>query len=180
MMSIRMIASAMFAAGAHIALAQSTPTPPAAPQPQTLKAPPSSPPPPRPAAILPASQRTPTAPLSLKAAPNAALVRAAAPNVRTDSARVASTRTSTAAIAAAAPAARVENPPRRAKTAAALSATINAAEARPIGATMRCKDGTYLTGTVSGDRCASNGGVAVTYPATTTPAPPRPQPQKRP
>jgi hypothetical protein len=45
---------------------------------------------------------------------------------------------------------------------------------------MRCKDGTYLTGTASADRCASNGGVAVTYPALpASPPAPRPQPQRK-
>ena len=47
----------------------------------------------------------------------------------------------------------------------------------PASATMRCKDGTYLTGAVAADRCANNGGVATIIPA----APPTPPPPpKRP
>jgi len=42
--------------------------------------------------------------------------------------------------------------------------------AAPIGATMRCKDGTYLTGAPAASRCAGFGGVAAFL------APPRPTP----
>lgn len=46
----------------------------------------------------------------------------------------------------------------------------------PIGATMRCQDGTYLTGTPAADRCANNGGVtAILAPR---PAPPAPRPHR--
>jgi len=41
----------------------------------------------------------------------------------------------------------------------------------PAGATMRCKDGTYLTGTPSDARCAGFGGVAVLLPVPTPPPP---------
>ena len=44
--------------------------------------------------------------------------------------------------------------------------------APPPGATMRCKDGTFLTGVASEPRCAGNGGLGVTFPATPTPQPP--------
>ena len=37
--------------------------------------------------------------------------------------------------------------------------------APPAGATMRCKDGTFLTGTPSEQRCEGNGGVSVTFSA---------------
>jgi hypothetical protein len=40
----------------------------------------------------------------------------------------------------------------------------------PAGATMRCKDGTYLSGAAAANRCADNGGMAVILP------PPRPTP----
>jgi hypothetical protein len=49
----------------------------------------------------------------------------------------------------------------------------------PAGATMRCKDGTYLTGTPAADRCANNGGVAAIIPAR-APASAQPAAQKRP
>ena len=45
----------------------------------------------------------------------------------------------------------------------------------PTGATMRCKDGTFLPGAVSEERCAGNGGVSVTFQA----APATPQPPAR-
>ena len=35
---------------------------------------------------------------------------------------------------------------------------------RPDGATMQCKDGTYLFGAPSDERCRQNGGVGVTFP----------------
>ncbi len=38
-------------------------------------------------------------------------------------------------------------------------------QAPPAGATMHCKDGTYLTGAPSKDRCANNGGLAAILPA---------------
>jgi hypothetical protein len=42
---------------------------------------------------------------------------------------------------------------------------------------MQCKDGTFLYGTPSADRCTSNGGVAVIFPR---PAPAPQAPTKRP
>lgn len=47
--------------------------------------------------------------------------------------------------------------------------------APPTGATMRCKDGTFLTGAASEQRCAGNGGLSVTFLA----APKTPQPPVR-
>ena len=41
----------------------------------------------------------------------------------------------------------------------------------PAGATMRCKDGTYLSGAPLADRCSASGGVAVVFPAVETPPP---------
>jgi N-acetylmuramoyl-L-alanine amidase len=190
MTSIRIAASAIFLALAHTAVAQSgtpsTPAPPAQAAPQPLKLPPSSPPPPRPAAVVPASQRTPTPPLGVRPVPDAGLVKPS--SMHPDSARAAAARTAaartsaTATVPPALPAARVNNPPRVPKTAATpvVSANMVAAQPRPDGATMRCKDGTYITGTASADRCANNGGVTATFPAASAPPPPRPQPQKRP
>jgi hypothetical protein len=49
--------------------------------------------------------------------------------------------------------------------------------APPAGATMHCKDGTFLTGTPSKDRCANNGGLAAILPAPTqTPSVPARRP----
>lgn len=49
------------------------------------------------------------------------------------------------------------------------------AAAAPVGATMRCKDGVWLTGAVAPNRCDRNGGVAVILPirAAAPPPPPR-------
>jgi hypothetical protein len=177
------LAALIFLAGvAHVAAAQGTqPTPPAAAPAPALKLPANAPPPPRPAPLVPASQRTPTPALSLKPAPDVGLARPS--SVHPDSARAARQRAQSAAIAAAAPAARLASPPRRTPTPAATTSakTVNTADTRPIGATMRCKDGTYLTGAPSADRCSGNGGVAVTYsPQSPALVAPRPQPQKRP
>ena len=40
---------------------------------------------------------------------------------------------------------------------------------RPDGATMQCKDGTYLFGAPSDERCWQNGGVGVTFPPSGRP-----------
>ena len=48
--------------------------------------------------------------------------------------------------------------------------------APPAGSTMRCKDGTYLSGPPSAVRCDANGGTAVIFTApAVAPAPPRPR-----
>ena len=52
---------------------------------------------------------------------------------------------------------------------AAQRATLNAGI--PAGATMQCKDGTFLFGAPAESRCAQNGGVAAILP-TNPPAPP--------
>ncbi len=41
----------------------------------------------------------------------------------------------------------------------------------PAGATMRCKDGTYLSGAPSGGACAAHAGLAMVMPAPRTPPP---------
>jgi hypothetical protein len=67
------------------------------------------------------------------------------------------------------------------KRAVAVTPNVSAAlmqQARPAGSTMRCKDGTYLSGTPSADRCSANGGTAVIFGSQqATPAAPV---QKRP
>jgi len=47
----------------------------------------------------------------------------------------------------------------------------------PTGATMRCKDGTWLTGTPAPERCSANGGTAVILPAA-RPTPLQPLPHR--
>lgn len=49
-------------------------------------------------------------------------------------------------------------------------------EVPPLGATMRCKDGTWLSGTPSAERCDRNRGLAVILPVR-APAPPPPAPR---
>jgi hypothetical protein len=52
------------------------------------------------------------------------------------------------------------------KRTVAVAPNVSAAvvqQPRPAGSTMRCKDGTYLSGTPSADRCSANGGTAVIF-----------------
>jgi hypothetical protein len=69
-------------------------------------------------------------------------------------------------------------PVRRAVTSQSVRPA-TAEQAPPAGATMRCKDGTYLTGVASADRCSGNGGLAVIFPVRPV-APTAPAAQKRP
>lgn len=46
----------------------------------------------------------------------------------------------------------------------------------PAGATMRCKDGTWLAGEAAAARCAANGGLATILPVRAAPPPPPPRP----
>lgn len=69
--------------------------------------------------------------------------------------------------------------PPPAPVAAAQASAEDAAAARatatpPVGATMRCKDGTWMTGAQDASRCANAGGVAVLITQPRTPPPPRP------
>lgn len=60
---------------------------------------------------------------------------------------------------------------------AQASATLQAPrppETPPAGATMRCKDGTWLSGTADAARCANNGGLLVILPPARTPPPRQP------
>jgi len=63
---------------------------------------------------------------------------------------------------------------RVAAPAAAMRATpVAAAETPPAGATMRCKDGTWLNGTTAAGACAGHAGLAMTVPQVRgTPHPP--------
>lgn len=54
----------------------------------------------------------------------------------------------------------------------ARPATIPRTDAPPAGATMRCRDGSWLTGAPAASRCDRNGGLAVILPVA-PPAPPR-------
>lgn len=69
--------------------------------------------------------------------------------------------------------------PGRTPMQAALQAPVTPS-APPEGATMRCKDGTWFSGTPDAARCASNGGLAVILPPANPPVPPAPQPPARP
>ena len=55
-------------------------------------------------------------------------------------------------------------PPAAAIAASAPVLNININSTPPIGATARCKDGSYLTGTPSDERCAGRGGLVVLLP----------------
>ena len=56
---------------------------------------------------------------------------------------------------------------------AIVIAPAKVASAPPATATMQCKDGTFVYGTPSDDRCSANGGVAALFPHP-TPPPARP------
>lgn len=62
--------------------------------------------------------------------------------------------------------------------AAAAQPAAVATAAPPPGATMRCKDGTYLTGEADANRCASNGGLAAILPAPRVDPAGPPQPRR--
>jgi hypothetical protein len=170
-----------------------------------LLKPPQPPPPPRAVSLSAgaAARRTPTAPLNVLRAPAAAArpdsiaQRAVVvPTVPPPDA-VAHCADGTYVTAPADPATcsqhgglkaaflRASTPPRPGAASAAnapVSAQISRSvvrtpDAAPAGATMRCKDGTWLTGARSADRCANNGGVATIVTAQQAPPP---QPQKRP
>lgn len=66
----------------------------------------------------------------------------------------------TPALAAASPALRA---------ATSQSAALARNDAPPVGATMRCRDGSWLFGTPSASRCDRNGGLAVILPAPPVP-----------
>ncbi len=195
--------------GASSAIAQSTPPvarPPARPDSSSsapLRKPVELPPPPRPAALpaaATAARRTPTAPLTLAAPAKAATppeslstsVKAGAnappPNAVahcSDGAYVVPPAPASACAQHGGLRAAFQRsaPPPRPGTATASTQPARsvavAPAAIPIGATMHCKDGTYLSGTPAADRCANNGGLAAILPVqranpTTPRAPSRP------
>jgi hypothetical protein len=63
--------------------------------------------------------------------------------------------------------------PGRVPVAAAVQAALTPSTP-PAGATMRCKDGTWFSGTPDAARCVSNGGLAVILPPSNPPVPPPP------
>lgn len=69
-------------------------------------------------------------------------------------------------------------PPRAAPAPLAAVAAVPVS-APPAGATMHCKDGTYLFGAPAPGRCDANGGLTGMLPATRSAPPPPPQ-QRRP
>ncbi len=78
------------------------------------------------------------------------------------------------AAPAATPIQRAAPPPAPvARSSEAAPATPASTAAAPAGATMRCKDGLWLTGAAAPNRCDRNGGVAVILPVRTPPPPPR-------
>ena len=59
-----------------------------------------------------------------------------------------------------------------ARSAAKSQGSVAASAVPPAGATMRCKDGTYLSGPPAAGRCDPYGGLASLLPANGKPAPP--------
>jgi hypothetical protein len=137
-----------------------------------------APPPPAvvaaPALLRPSAAPPPTAPVAAQAAnrtPTAAPVRPMQPGsaLPPDSVRPAPVAVSTPRPAP------VASPPPAPVAAAptAVRAAVAPPSAPPAGASMHCKDGTYLTGTAAPGRCDANGGVAAVLPAAKqTPPPP--------
>ena len=82
-------------------------------------------------------------------------------------ASVAPGRTATMVAPAALMATPVRQVPQQQATAAVTPAQqIAAADGRPAaGMTMRCKDGTFLSGTPSASQCQAHGGLVATFPA---------------
>jgi hypothetical protein len=144
---------------------QAAPPPPKAAVGQALLVPPSAKPPAVVApASVPASQRTPTP-------------AAVAPMPRASRLPVDSVRPATIAAPAVRPMLRKPPPTPGEITSARASVAVRTGPVGPpAGATMQCKDGTFLAGRPLADRCSGNGGVAVTFPS----APPPPPAAKRP
>lgn len=187
--------------GASRAVAQAPATAPPPPPPQTaapapVLRPPTAPPPPA-AAPAGAANRTATAAPVLPPGPASALppdsvrpapaVAPAAPPANA----VAQCRDGTFVVAPSDPSACAAHrgllvrmpevrtpvpPPARAAAPVAAARAATPEVAPPAGATMRCKDGTYLTGAPAAGRCDSYGGLAVVLPpARETPPPPLPR-----
>jgi hypothetical protein len=68
-------------------------------------------------------------------------------------------------------------PPRPGATPQPVARVVAQPSAPPAGATMRCKDGTWLSGAPAAGRCDANGGTAVILPSP-RPAPPTPLPHR--
>jgi len=68
-------------------------------------------------------------------------------------------------------------PPRPAARPVPVAQVAAPSDAPPSGATMRCKDGTWLAGAPAEGRCEGHGGTAVVLPAP-RPAPPTPRPRR--
>lgn len=174
-------------AGWRVSLAAACALSAGASQARAQQAPPSSPPPPP--AIQPAA---PPLLAPAKAPPPASGVRAIAtqrtptPAVVRPMKREGVPPDSVRPVARSAPAVQplraVPAPPKPLSADARIAAAalvVAPAGRTPTGATMQCKDGTYLTGAASAGRCANNGGVAATYPAPAPSVSPKPQPQRK-
>ena len=137
------------------------------------------PPPPQPAVVLPLrlppSAPPPQAPVpSIASTSQQALTAAALEPMKAVAPPVDSARMRPGYVVPAKLLVRPEPPAPRLNLAPRASAqVVEAPTAPPSGATMRCKDGSYLTGRPSADRCDGNAGVAVIFPAAPV-SPPTP------
>lgn len=181
-LALSMFAVLIGAGAAHAQTGARRPAPPDTTRAPMLAPPAKAPPPPRPVAVRSVGRAAPTPasvqPMKPPSAPPST-VRPA-----TDSARTAAALKSAPGLGAApkpaltAPAKPVPPPPSASGTPAASRAVAApAATAPPAGATMRCKDGTYLSGTPSANRCSANGGLAALIPQRAA-APPAPLPRR--
>ena len=120
----------------------------------------------RPSAV-PVAQRTPTAAVVLPVSPGGAPLDTTARQTGAGGAVL-------AVLAAPQPIARPVPPSRAAlqsqlQAQAPLRSVSIAPDARPVGATMLCKDGSYLTGPAAEDRCDTRGGMSAMFKDRTVP-----------
>ena len=164
-------ASALMAFGARGVGAQGAPPRPAptvAPPAAPLVAPPAapSPPPPAPTVIVPASSLPPSD-SAVALCKNGTWIYE--PGAATDCAQ-------RGGLVVAMPARAVPPAVMAVAARAAITAPARIAAAPPAGSTMQCKDGTFLFGAPTADRCAGNGGVAAIFTRPTPAPPPSPLP----
>ena len=156
-----LVASALFAMTSERASAQGTSAPSTTPVPHVSP----SPPPPPPKTIVPTSALLPTD-SSVALCKNGTWIYN--PGNAAECAQRGGLLVAMPKRAAA---------PQVMAAAAVVSASVIAparvALAPPTTATMQCKDGTFLYGAPSADRCANNGGLAAIF-SHPTPAPARP------
>ena len=111
-------------------------------------------------AAVPSRELTPTPPVVLPPSPGSPPPDAAL-------------RRAPEAVVTPPPIERPAPPPRSLRAEVQPLQAVMVSQTEPVDATGRCKDGTFLTGPVTEDRCVDKGGLAILIPARRV-APPRP------